>query len=71
MQMRNVNSGNVHSIGYDEDHQGLQIRYRNGDTFIYYGVPYSIFSKLRRLPQMTVFINKELKGKFQSMKVAP
>lgn len=71
MHMIGVNSDNVHSIGYDSDHEGVYIRYSNGDTFAYFGVPYHLFNKIRRSTHLTRLINKELKGQFQIMKVTP
>ncbi len=47
MEMINVSSSNVASVGYDEDSSTLQVEFINGGTYQYFDVPENIFSGLR------------------------
>ncbi|MCO6453562.1 MAG: KTSC domain-containing protein [Caldilineales bacterium] len=41
-----VSSSNLASVGYDPQRQVLEIEFRNGSVYQYFGVPQSIYSGL-------------------------
>ena len=57
-----VDSTNIEAIGYDGDAQDLHVRFVGGGTYLYHGVPRSVFDELMNAPSKGSFLNRELKG---------
>jgi hypothetical protein len=41
-----VSSSNLHSVGYDESNEVLEIQFRSGGVYQYYGVPRAVYEGL-------------------------
>ncbi len=66
-EMHAVKSSNIEAIGHDGD--ALHIRYRNGSTYTYAGVPESHFHNARSADSVGGYINANVKGTFYHTKL--
>lgn len=46
MQRQNVSSSNLSSVGYDPHQMVLEIQFKDGSVYQYFGVPQSIYVSL-------------------------
>ncbi len=67
-EMVYVDSSNIEAIGYDSVAQDLHVRFLNGGYYIYHNVPETIFDQLMAAPSKGSFLNREVKGVYQSAK---
>jgi hypothetical protein len=70
MEMISVQSSNMDKIGYDEVKQELFIRFKNGSTYKYNGVPASIWEELQSSESKGKYLNANVKGEYRFEKVA-
>ena len=59
----------VLSMEYDEAKQVLRIIYTSGLVYDYLGVPPEVFQGLKTSGAKGIFLNREIKGKYQYIKV--
>lgn len=65
VEMINVASSNVASIGYDETNQILYVRFiTNNALYIYKGVPIGEFEGLRNAPSIGSYLHRNIKNLF-------
>jgi hypothetical protein len=69
MDMINVASSNVASIGYDEDTATLAVQFLNGATYQYFDVPEAEFKGLRGAESVGKYLNEHIKGTYRFSKV--
>ncbi len=62
VEMIPVASSNVDSIGYDENLQTLYIRFLNGSTYIYKGVPIMEFEGLKNASSVGSYLHRNIKN---------
>jgi hypothetical protein len=62
VEMIPVASSNVDSIGYDENFQTLYIRFLNGSTYIYKGVPIMEFEGLKNASSVGSYLHRNIKN---------
>lgn len=62
VEMIQVVSSNVDSIGYDEKLQILYIRFLNGSTYIYKGVPIIEFEGLKNASSVGSYLHRNIKN---------
>lgn len=70
--MRNVSSSNIKAIGYDPDHQVLEIEFRNGGRYRYHGVPPAEHERLLNDPldgSHGKHLHQFIKGRYQHQKL--
>jgi len=61
-QMTQVSSSNIDSIGYNEQEQGVYIRFLNGSLYVYKGVPEHEFQNLMEAPSHGSYLNRNFKN---------
>jgi len=64
MQRQSVQSSNIHSVGYDENLQILEIVFKSSGIYEYYGVPKNVYRGLIEAPSKGKFLNEHIKGKY-------
>ncbi len=69
MDMTNVDSSNVESIGYDENSLTLQVEFKNGGVYQYFDVPEELFIGLRDADSVGRYLNANIKGNYRYSKV--
>lgn len=55
-----VDSSNIESIGYDTD--TVYVKFYNGSTYIYKGVPLHEFENLRDSPSLGSYLHRNFKN---------
>lgn len=63
-----VQSSNLRSVGYEDD--TLEIAFRNGGIYQYFGVPEHIFHGLMRAPSKGRYHHAHIKGRFTYKRLA-
>lgn len=69
MEMTNVDSSNVESVGYDENSSTLQVEFKNGGVYQYFDVPEEVFVGLRDADSVGRYLNANIKGTYRYSKV--
>ena len=69
MEMTNVDSSNVESVGYDEDSSTLQVEFKNGGVYQYFDVPEEVFVGLRDADSVGRYLATTIKGTYRYSKV--
>jgi len=64
MELRLVNSSNLHMIGYDKEESVLRIVFKNGMIYDYQKVPLAMYTALNASVSKGVFFSKYIKNKF-------
>jgi len=67
MDRQRVSSTNLSSVGYENGI--LEIHFRNGGTYQYYGVPESIYRSLMGASSKGRYFARHIKGKYRDRKV--
>ena len=68
LDMIYVDSSNVEAIGYDDESQGLHVRFLIGGCYIYHDVPREVFDEFMNAPSKGSFLNRAIKGVYQFTK---
>ena len=69
MEMKEVVSSNIHSVGYENGI--LQIQYRGGGIYNYFDVPKTLFEHLMKAESKGRFVNANINKKFKYEKLVP
>jgi len=64
-----VKSSNLHSVGYDEESQILEIEFLNGGVYEYSEIPKKLHEGLIAAPSHGKYYNQYIKGQFPSKKL--
>ncbi len=66
-EMHAMKSSNVEAIGHDGD--ALHVKYKNGGTYTYAGVPESMFHNARSADSVGKYLGANIRGKFEHTKL--
>lgn len=69
MQRQPVNSSNLAAVGYDPDAQVLEIEFKNGGIYDYYGVPAGLYEQLLAAPSLGSFFHHNIRDAFPTERV--
>lgn len=61
-EMLPVSSSNIDSIGYNEDHQEVYVRFLNNSLYVYKGVPKQEFESLKEAPSLGSYLHRNFKN---------
>ncbi len=64
VEMIDVSSSNVQSIGYDDNEQILYVRFLSGSLYIYKGVNLYEFEGLRNAPSVGSYLHRNIKNMY-------
>lgn len=70
MDMKNINSGRLRAIGYDERARILQIKLDTGDTLQYSGVSEDLWRRLSSSGAAWSFFRDNIEEEFTAKKVS-
>ena len=62
-------TGNLRSIGYDEEKEILEIEYNLGFIYQYHKVPKSVYKKLMSEKNKIVFVQERIAKQFRSQRI--
>jgi lysyl-tRNA synthetase, class II len=65
-----VESTTLSSLAYDEALELLQLEFRNGSIYQYFGVPATVHEALRNAPSKGSYFNRAIRGRFPHALVA-
>jgi len=69
MKRKRVKSTNIHSIGYDEKSQILEIEFLSGGVYEYSEIRKELHEDLMAAPSHGKYYNQHIKGEFPSKKL--
>lgn len=69
MEMINVTSSNIESIGRDEATGVMRVQFSNGGLYEYAGVPVSTWNEFMGAESKGKYFAQNIKGKFDSNKL--
>jgi len=69
MDMIPVQSSNIESIGYESSTETLHVRFTDGSTYEYKGVPSFIYDGLMSASSHGSFLNREIKNQYPYEKI--
>jgi hypothetical protein len=69
MDRKPVRSSNVASIGYDERSQVLEVEFRDGAIYEYYGVPSSQHLALMRASSIGGYLNANVSRRYRYRRI--
>ena len=69
MQRQPVESSNLRSVGYDEFLLVLEIEFKSGAVYRYYGVPSEVHDELINAESVGKYFNANVKSKYNFLKV--
>jgi KTSC domain len=61
-EMYPVSSSNVAAVGYDAENQTVYVRFLDGSTYAYKGVPVHEFDNLRTASSVGSYLNRNYKN---------
>jgi len=65
MEMIRVNSSAIQAIGYDLGTRKMKIRFEQGDTYDFCGVPLHVYEGLMRASSKGGYYNDHIRDKYQ------
>ncbi|KKM62355.1 hypothetical protein LCGC14_1522560 [marine sediment metagenome] len=65
IEMVEVVSSNIHSVGYDADENVLLVRFHGGALYRYLNVPENVYRGFLEAGSAGAFLNTEVKGKYE------
>ena len=69
MTRKSVESSNLRSVGYDEFLLVLEIEFKSGAVYRYYGVPSEVHDELINAESVGKYFNANVKSKYNFLKV--
>jgi hypothetical protein len=69
MQRDPVTSSNLAAVGYDPVGQVLEIEFRSGGIYDYYGVPQGLYEQLMAATSLGTFFHRYIRNAFQTVRV--
>lgn len=64
-----VVSSELHSVGYDERENLLEVAFRTGGIYCYFGVPANVYAALIAAPSKGQFFNTRIKPAYRCVRV--
>ena len=68
IEMVEVVSSNIHSVGYDADENVLQVSFHGGALYRYLNVPENVYRGFLEADSAGRYLNTEVKGKYEYQK---
>ncbi|MFC4221772.1 KTSC domain-containing protein [Flagellimonas marina] len=65
MERQKVSSSNLASIGYDADNEILEIEFKNGGVYQYFGVPEGVYDELMDAPSHGVYFSANIRNDYR------
>jgi hypothetical protein len=69
MEMRQVASSNIRSVGYDADTQILRVEFHNGSAYEYRNVPLVVYEEFMGSSSLGAYLNRNLRHNYPYEKV--
>ena len=69
MERTPVNSSSIAEVGYDPATRTLEVLFHNGHIYRYFAVPPSVYDAFMASDSKGKFLNENLKGLYQYVKV--
>jgi len=69
MQRQAVSSSNLRSVGYDLSSQTLEIEFKDGSVYQYFGVPQSVYSGLMSASSVGSYLAAQIKSTYRYARV--
>lgn len=69
IEMKEVKSSNIKSIGYSRKHKQFRINFINGGLFQYKDVPEETFNELSKAESVGSFFSKNIRNNFKCIKL--
>lgn len=69
MYRTQVNSSNIHSIGYDTQSSVLEVKFTSGDVYQYFNVPEYLYQQFLHTPSHGQFLNDNIRYNYRYQKV--
>ena len=69
MERENVSSSNVQSVGYDETSETLEVEFKNGSVYQYFGVPEQVYQQLKNAGSVGGYLASDIKGEYRFSRV--
>jgi hypothetical protein len=66
MRRRPVDSSAIASVGYDPAREVLELEFRSGNVYRYFGVPEEIYEDLLQAPSMGRYFGSFIRGQYDS-----
>ena len=64
MNMTAVDSATLAAVAYDDAHELLQLEFRSGAIYRYFGIPAPLYEALLAAPSKGKYFNRAIRGKF-------
>jgi KTSC domain len=64
MRVATVESSTLATVAYDEDRELLQLGFRSGAVYQYFGVPAAVHRALLGAPSKGSYFNQAIRGRF-------
>lgn len=69
MNRQPVVSSNVRSVGYDKEHEKLEVEFNTGDVYEYQGVHVNTYNAMLRAASPGAYVHRNLVGKYPYRKL--
>lgn len=69
MNMQQVSSTNIESIGYDPETNCLFVRFHDGSLYRYSGVPEALYHGIMSAPSHGRYLNQHIKDRYPDQKI--
>jgi len=66
VRRKQVNSSVIVAVGHDTRSATLEVQFRTGRTYHYFGVPRSMYEEMLKAPSIGAYFNEEIRTRFQS-----
>jgi KTSC domain len=69
MRRSAVNSSVIRALGYDERDHVLEVEFRTGRVYQYFGVPPSLYSDLLNAASLGEFYNRQIRNEYRFVEI--
>jgi len=69
MERSRVSSGNIRSIGYDDQDETLEVEFVNGGIYQYFCVPQQTYERFMAASSKGRFLGSSIRDKFKTKKI--
>ncbi len=65
MERQRVSSSNLHSVGYDPNTSTLEVEFRSGTIYQYFGVPEHVYDGLIKAGSKGSYLNTHIRDRYR------
>ena len=69
MERQPVTSSNIRSIGYDASTSTLEVEFRSGEVYQYFGMPASVHLELMQAASHGSYLQRHIRGTYRYLRV--